>query len=315
MAENLVINGVTYPDVESLELNTADGKKVLYFQGQPVEVVQETGDDETAVMSQAAVTEALGALSNEKVDKPTTAKVGQVIAVKAVDADGKPTEWEAVDMASGGGASSWNDIKDKPFGDVETVLFDGDIAFDGGEGAIIVSAVPHVGSYVNVNWDGVEYVCQASDFNGASFIGNGAIIGLDPTDEPFAFMFVSTEMVFAVCLEEKTSANVKLSGSSVNKLDTKYVNAATVFYVNLDDKTDVYLYTDIGLTTKATAGNLKTAIKSTAIILSWMDIYFYAVNSVLISGSFGQAVYTETTNMNGDIAVVTRRFYTAEYTS
>ena len=32
---------------------------------------------------------------------PATAKVGQVVAVKAVDADGKPTEWEAVDMASG----------------------------------------------------------------------------------------------------------------------------------------------------------------------------------------------------------------------
>ena len=59
MAENLVINGVTYPDVESLELNTTDGKKVLYFQGQPVSVVQETGDDEAAVMSQAAVTDAL----------------------------------------------------------------------------------------------------------------------------------------------------------------------------------------------------------------------------------------------------------------
>lgn len=39
---------------------------------------------------------------------PTTASVGQVIAVKAVDADGKPTEWEAADMSAGGGA--WNVI-------------------------------------------------------------------------------------------------------------------------------------------------------------------------------------------------------------
>lgn len=59
MAENLVINGVTYPDVEILELNTTDGKKVLYFEGQPVEVAQEMGSDESAVMSQAAVTNAL----------------------------------------------------------------------------------------------------------------------------------------------------------------------------------------------------------------------------------------------------------------
>ena len=32
---------------------------------------------------------------------PATASVGQVVAVKAVDADGKPTEWEAAEMASG----------------------------------------------------------------------------------------------------------------------------------------------------------------------------------------------------------------------
>ena len=33
---------------------------------------------------------------------PATASVGQVIVVKAVDADGKPTEWEAADALSGG---------------------------------------------------------------------------------------------------------------------------------------------------------------------------------------------------------------------
>ena len=34
---------------------------------------------------------------------PATAEVGQTIVVKAVDENGKPTEWEAADMASGGG--------------------------------------------------------------------------------------------------------------------------------------------------------------------------------------------------------------------
>ncbi len=69
MAENIEINGTTYPGVESVELNTTDGKKVLYFQGQPVEVVQETGSDETAVMSQAAVTRELEQLNSEKADQ------------------------------------------------------------------------------------------------------------------------------------------------------------------------------------------------------------------------------------------------------
>lgn len=43
---------------------------------------------------------------DEVVPAPATASVGQVIAVKAVDEDGRPTEWEAVDMLSGEGTKS-----------------------------------------------------------------------------------------------------------------------------------------------------------------------------------------------------------------
>lgn len=43
------------------------------------------------------------------------ATVGQTVKITGVDENGKPTKWEAVDMASGG-ASSWNDLTDKPFG-------------------------------------------------------------------------------------------------------------------------------------------------------------------------------------------------------
>ena len=37
----------------------------------------------------------------------TGAQVGQIAKITAVDTDGKPTAWEAVDMASGGGAREW----------------------------------------------------------------------------------------------------------------------------------------------------------------------------------------------------------------
>lgn len=40
-----------------------------------------------------------------------TAQVGQLLSVKTVDENGKPTEWEAVDMPTGGGASSIIDIE------------------------------------------------------------------------------------------------------------------------------------------------------------------------------------------------------------
>lgn len=38
----------------------------------------------------------------EKITAPTTAAVGQIIKVKSVDDAGKPTEWEAADLPSGG---------------------------------------------------------------------------------------------------------------------------------------------------------------------------------------------------------------------
>ena len=43
-----------------------------------------------------------GGASGDYIPNPSTASVGQTIVVKAVDENGKPTEWEAVDMASGG---------------------------------------------------------------------------------------------------------------------------------------------------------------------------------------------------------------------
>lgn len=48
----------------------------------------------------------------EKITAPTTASVGQIIKVKSVDGTGKPTEWEAVDMPSGGGGA-WTKIHEE----------------------------------------------------------------------------------------------------------------------------------------------------------------------------------------------------------
>lgn len=53
--------------------------------------------------------------SGEAIPIPQTASVGQTIVVKAVDGNGKPTEWEAVDIPSGGGgggSSQWKIIRD-----------------------------------------------------------------------------------------------------------------------------------------------------------------------------------------------------------
>lgn len=45
---------------------------------------------------------AMNTAIQSKITAPQTATVGQVLAVKAVSADGKPTEWEVVDQSGGG---------------------------------------------------------------------------------------------------------------------------------------------------------------------------------------------------------------------
>ena len=53
--------------------------------------------------------------AGEAIPIPQTASVGQVLAVKAVDENGKPTEWEVVEIPSGGGgggSSQWKIIRD-----------------------------------------------------------------------------------------------------------------------------------------------------------------------------------------------------------
>ena len=60
----------------------------------------------------------------EKITAPTTAAVGQIIKVKSVDTSGKPTEWEAVDMPSGGGGETWEKLVDTTLAEaVESVTY------------------------------------------------------------------------------------------------------------------------------------------------------------------------------------------------
>ena len=50
--------------------------------------------------------------AGEAIPIPQTASVGQTVVVKAVDENGKPTEWEPVEIPSGGGSSQWKIIRD-----------------------------------------------------------------------------------------------------------------------------------------------------------------------------------------------------------
>lgn len=96
-----------------------------------------------------------------------TAQIGQTIVVKAVDENGKPTEWEAADLPTGGGGSSvqsdWNQndesqpdyVKNRPFYDIPPAF---DIRWDGnmdGHFALDLSAL---------GYDSGSYFVKVSDF-------------------------------------------------------------------------------------------------------------------------------------------------------
>ena len=61
-----------------------------------------TGTNASFVMSQKAVTEAL----NTKLATPDVAEVNQVLSVKEIDENGKPVEWECVEIPNDGGGGS-----------------------------------------------------------------------------------------------------------------------------------------------------------------------------------------------------------------
>lgn len=64
----------------------------------PITVDSELSSTSENPVQNKVVTAALAG----KITAPTTAAVGQIIKVKSVDTSGKPTEWEAADLRSGG---------------------------------------------------------------------------------------------------------------------------------------------------------------------------------------------------------------------
>lgn len=76
-------------------------------------LVTEKKNNLVAAINEAAQSGGGGAGSGSDISLGlTSAAVGQTIKVKAVDESGKPTEWEAADMPSGGGAGLWEHICD-----------------------------------------------------------------------------------------------------------------------------------------------------------------------------------------------------------
>ena len=97
---------------ESYNIPTIDA--TLAIEGAAADA-KATGDAISAVsalVGDVAVSEQISsALAESAIPTPTTAQVGQLLSVKAIDENGKPTEWEAVDMPTDAHINSLIDAK------------------------------------------------------------------------------------------------------------------------------------------------------------------------------------------------------------
>lgn len=100
-------DAATAEDTQVVRIGT-DGKLRTKPSGSTVTVDDALSSTSTNPVQNKVVTTALA----EKITAPTTAAVGQIIKVKTVDTAGKPTEWEAADLPSGGGGETWEKLVD-----------------------------------------------------------------------------------------------------------------------------------------------------------------------------------------------------------
>lgn len=186
--------------------------------------------EQAAAASEKAAEEAKKAAEGAGGVNVTGATPGQLIIVKEVDENGKPTAWEAVDR------THWVE------GDLVEILPETAAVYDAeddcfclmGEGITLT-----VGEEYTVAWNGVEYVCKAQDtssaFDGTVSLGNCTLFGvagLTGAGEPFVMVFLPPEGVaepgvtaMIVATDGSTEATVSIHQGSeiIHKLPGKFL--------------------------------------------------------------------------------------------
>ena len=148
----------------------------------------------------------------------TGATPGQMILVKAVDEEGKPTEWEAVDRTH---YSEWEQgtLLEEITGEVDE------------NGAFFAPYTPLAGGEeYTVVWNGVEYKCSCVEIveGGISgfVVGNlGLMTGTGDTGEPFIISCIpSHEILQVMPLDGSATVTVSIAGlkEMVHPLPKKY---------------------------------------------------------------------------------------------
>lgn len=132
-----------------------------------------------------------------------------------------------------GGVTSWNDLTDKPFGEVTTVkevLAECQPEFNSDGGAFVLASAPDivVGKTYIVSWNGVDYSCVAQGGTSLWGVGNLETFGLIGNGEPFAIACMQDADVVTcgiVPLDGSTTLTISIRQevTEVKKISGKYV--------------------------------------------------------------------------------------------
>ena len=242
------------------------------------------------------------------------ATVGQIAKITAVDSNGKPTAWQAVDMPSGGGGGGqvqpdWNQndatqpdyIKNRPFytGDpVETVLVEeSTVTFEDG-GDVYMAEFEStfsatVGETYKVSWDGTTYESTCVNFSGRTIIGNLSFVGAgSDTGEPF-FMIVHNDNIIEIATTDTSASHTfSISGivAPIVKIPSKYIDKNSSGYVVIHSKDTM---------TQQEAKNYSTAILT-------KEVVFIIWNGMCINRIQPDNNKLQLETQNGEIYLITK---------
>lgn len=130
-------------------------------------------------------------------------------------------------MEEGIAKISWDDLKDKPFGEETTVV---DVLPETSITAselyeVFINCILTVGDICTVTWNGIEYTCVVDTFEGFPVFGNiGLVMGGEGTGEPFVVL-AQGQILQIVSLDGTSEqiVSIKVELKTVNKLDKKYL--------------------------------------------------------------------------------------------
>jgi hypothetical protein len=222
----------------------------------------------------------------------------------------------------GGGASSWNDLADKPFGEeaaIVDILSKEGVAYSEDEGMYIgaLASIPQVGENYTVTYNGTNYDVSAIDFgNGNIAFGNlGAIGAGENTDEPFA-VIINAEVGIVAFVPfdgaQEVSLEIKGYANTIKKLDGKFYIAPWVCYIDsLSDSDTKYLYSDPLCKQKVSFSDfLNSRVRPVVISLGSVQYQPIIVN---YEDNYGYVIVFAN-GVNDDIEnCKLHRYYTAEY--